>query len=94
MSLLLILFYCIGIQYERGGWWKLCLPIALVGLVIDVIANHTELAIITRDFPKRGEWTFSKRLARLQKNTNWRGDFARYVGGCLDKIAPSGIHIK
>ncbi|CAB4134828.1 hypothetical protein UFOVP275_21 [uncultured Caudovirales phage] len=93
MSILLILFYCFGIQYERGGWWRVFSVIAVVGLVIDVIANYTELAIVTGDFPRKGEWTFSKRLRRLQQNNDWRGDFARYIGGCLDKIAPSGKHI-
>ena len=94
MSIILILFYCFGIQYERGGWWRVFSVIAVIGLVIDVIANYTELAIVTGDFPRKGEWTFSKRLARLQYNTDWRGEFARYTVKCLDTIAPSGIHIK
>jgi hypothetical protein len=93
MSLLLIVFYCVGIQYERGGLWYICLPIALIGLVVDVIANYTELALITLDFPKFGEWTFSKRLSRLQYNEGWRGNFARYLAKCLNTIAPSGRHI-
>lgn len=93
MSLLLILLYCIGIQYERGGWWRICYIPAFVGLMIDVIANYTELALLTLDFPRWGEWTFSKRLSRLQHSKDWRGEFSRYVSGCLDKIAPSGKHI-
>jgi hypothetical protein len=65
----------------------------IVGLVLDVILNYTELAIFTLDFPKWGEWTFSKRLARLQHNTDWRGSVARYLARVLDAIAPSGKHI-
>lgn len=94
MSFFLIPLYCIGIQCERGGWWRICYLPAAIGLVIDVVANYTELAVLTFDFPKRGEWTFSTRLARLQYEQGRRGEFARYVGGCLDKIAPSGKHIK
>lgn len=93
MTLLLWILYPIAIQYERGGWWRLCCIVAVPALVIDVIANYTELALVTWDFPKRGEWTFSKRLSRLQHNTDWRGEYARYVVPILDKIAPSGKHI-
>jgi hypothetical protein len=90
---LLLPLYFASIQYERGGLWRLCAVFVVVGLALDVILNYTELTIFTLDFPKRGEWTFSKRLARLQYNDGWRGEFARYVAGCLNAIAPSGRHI-
>lgn len=89
----LLPLYFISIQHERGGLWLLLIPIALFSLVIDVILNYTELSVLTCDFPKKGEWTFSKRLSRLQHNTDWRGDFARYLANCLNQIAPSGKHI-
>ena len=91
--LILLPLYCIGIQYERGGWWRICYVPALIGLVLDVILNFTELALITFDFPLRGEWTFSKRLSRLQHAPGARGEFAWYIARCLDKIAPSGKHV-
>lgn len=94
MSILLIVLYCFGIQYERGGWWRLLLPLVFVGLILDVLANYTELALLTLDFPRKGEYTFSSRLARLRSNPDWRGGFARYIAGCLDTIAPSGKHVK
>jgi hypothetical protein len=90
---LLLPLYFAAIQYERGGLWRVCAVFGIVGLVLDVILNYTELAVFTLDFPKWGEWTFSKRLARLKKNTDWRKGFAIYVSGCLDAIAPSGKHI-
>jgi hypothetical protein len=93
MTLLLWIFYPIAIQYERGGWWRLCYIVAIPVLLIDVVANYTELAAVTWDVPKLGEWTFSKRLSRLQHNTDWRGDFARYIAPILDKISPSGKHV-
>lgn len=79
MTLLLALLYPIAVQYERGGYWRLLFPITFPTLVIDVIANYTELSLITWDFPVYGEWTFSTRLRRLQYYTGWRGSFARAV---------------
>jgi hypothetical protein len=77
MSLLLLLLYPIAVQYERGGLWRIVMPITLVTLVIDVIANYTELALLTWDFPQEGEYTFSDRLVRLKHNGDWRGVIAR-----------------
>lgn len=77
MTILLALLYPIAVQYDRGGWWRLLAPVTFPALVIDVIANYTELALITWDFPAKGEWTFSTRLKRLQYYTGWRGSFAR-----------------
>ena len=93
MSILLALLYPIAIQYERGGWWYLVLPITALALIVDVVANFTELAILTWDFPRRNEWTFSQRLSRLRYNGDWRGTTARYIVRVLDAIAPSGKHI-
>lgn len=89
----LLPLYFISIQYERGGLWLVLVPFAIAALAIDVLLNYTELTILTLDVPKRGEWTFSKRLARLRNNDGWRGRFAQYVAKCLDNIAPSGKHI-
>lgn len=94
MILLLALLYPIAIQYERGGWWNIVAPVTLVALVIDVFANHTELALAMWEWPKRGEWTFSTRLERLVREQGWRGDIARPVVSILNFIAPSGKHIK
>ncbi len=77
LLILLILLYPVGIQYERGGWWRLVAPIALVMLAIDVLANYTVLALITWDWPARGEWTFSTRCVRLQYYPTFGGRVAR-----------------
>lgn len=89
----LLPMYFIAIQHERGGKWKPLVAVGVVALAIDVILNYTELALMTLDFPRKGEYTFSTRLQRLQYNTCWRGGFARYLAPVLDKIAPSGRHI-
>lgn len=93
MSLLLALLYPIAIQYERGGWWYLLAPVTLLALVIDVIANYTELALLTWDFPRRGEWTFSKRLRRLSLLPGWRSTAARWCIAYTDFFDPDGYHI-
>jgi hypothetical protein len=90
---LLLPLYFIAIQYERGGSWRWLKLFGFAALIIDVILNFTELAILTLDFPKWGEWTFSKRLSRLQHAPGARGEFAWYIARCLDSIAPSGKHI-
>lgn len=94
MTLLLWILYPIAIQFERRGWWYCVLPVTIFALIVDVIANYTELALLTWDFPRRNEWTFSQRLSRLRYNEDWRGTVARYLVRVLDAIAPSGKHIQ
>jgi hypothetical protein len=89
----LLPLYFIAIQFERGGNWRILAPFVAVALVVDVLLNYTELALLTLDFPMQGEWTFSKRLSRLQHAPGARGEFAWYIARCLDSIAPSGKHI-
>lgn len=90
---ILLPLYAIGIQFERGGLWRIVLPVTFVALVLDVVLNYTELALLTLDFPSKNEFTFSQRLARLRYDSGWRGDTARYIARSLDAIAPSGKHI-
>ena len=92
MSLLLLLLYPIAIQYERGGAWRLLAPVTLVALVIDVIANYTELALIY-GLPRKGEWTLSNRLRRLSYLPGWRGRLANWIEVYTDRYDPDGFHI-
>lgn len=86
--------YLVGIQYFRGGLWRVFAPITLFGGFIDIILNYTELALLTWDFPKKNEVTFSKRLKRLQYNTDWKGSLARFIAKwMLDWADPRGKHI-
>jgi hypothetical protein len=87
--------YVVGIQYQRGGWWRLCVVVAVPALLLSVLANFTVLALITWDWPKRGEWTFSQRLARLLHAPGWRGLLAWAIARfLLDWADPDGVHIK
>ena len=94
MTLLLALLFPIAIQYERGGWWLLVMPITLITMLVDVVANWTELSLFLWEWPQKNEYTFSDRLERLVHYQGWRGDIARYVASILNYIAPSGKHIK
>lgn len=92
---LLWVLYVIGIQYQRGGWWRVCLVAALPAIVLNVLMNFTVLALITWDWPRKGEWTFSNRLSRLILDTGWRGTLAWYTARyLLDRFDPDGVHIK
>ncbi|NBP16767.1 hypothetical protein EBU95_20670 [bacterium] len=93
MSILLIILYPIAIQYERGGIWNILLPITFITLLIDVIANYTELALLTLDFPQSGEYTFSDRLVRIQYAEGWTGFIGRNVAAYCNYWAPNHNHI-
>jgi hypothetical protein len=94
MTLLLALLYPIAIQIERGGWWRILAPVTILALIVDLLANFTELSLAMWEYPRRGEWTFSTRLERLIREQGWRSDIARFVSRILNYIAPSGKHIK
>lgn len=93
MSILLALLYPIAVQYERGGMWRLLAPVTCFALVIDVIANYTELALLTWDFPKKNEFTFSTRLKRLKFDYGWRGKLAQPIVAYLNYFDPTGKHV-
>lgn len=88
------LLYAMGIQYLRGGMWRLLLPVAVAAAVLDVLLNYSLFALMTFDWPRRRELTFSRRLNRLTTNTCWRGGAARWTAKyLLDWVAPGGQHI-
>lgn len=93
MTILLAVLYPLAVQFERGGWWRLLAPITVFTLLIDVIANYTELALLTWDFPRKGEHTFSTRLLRLRYTYGWRGTVYHAVIAYLNYFAPNGKHV-
>jgi hypothetical protein len=73
----------------------LALPAAIFVFILDVFLNYTILAILTLDFPKKGEYTFSKRLERLSRQIGWRKSLAVWLAeNLLDPYDPTGKHIK
>jgi len=85
--------YIVGIQYERGGWWRVVAPITVAAFVLDVALNYTELRLLMWDKPREGEYTFSQRLERLQLETGLRGKVARFIERyMLGPFDPDGYH--
>ena len=93
LTLLLTLLYPLAVQIERGGAWRLLAPVTLLALLIDVLANYTELALLTWDWPRAHEYTFSTRLKRLKRSPGWRGRLAQPVVAFLNHFAPNGAHV-
>jgi hypothetical protein len=86
--------YVLGIQYFRGGLWRLLAPLTVAASLLDVALNYTLLAALLMRWPVKGDYTFSKTLGTLYADTGWRGDIAFYVGRkWLDPFDPRGIHV-
>lgn len=62
-----------------------------IAFVLDVLFNYTSFALLTLDFPRRGEYTFSKRLRRLIFRMDWRGAMAFELRTAINRIKPGHI---
>jgi hypothetical protein len=86
--------YAIGIQYERESlphWLRdVCLIVAGIAVLIDVVAEWTVLSIYLLEWPKDREYTFSDRLERLVTETGWRSRVAWPIARLLNRISPPG----
>lgn len=90
MILLLLILAPLALQYERG--WTLLAPLAIVFYLLSALANYTELAWLTLDWPRPGERTCSQRLARLRKWPGLRGWLCQRVTNYLNYFSPG--HVK
>ena len=94
--------YMLGVQYRRGGAWEVLKPFAVATILLDWVLNYSELAVLTWDWPKAGEHTFSQRLSRLSRSGGrrlaaggWRGHLTTFIAvHMLDPFDPSGKHIQ
>lgn len=93
ISLITLLLFPLAIQYERGGYWKLLWPLYLTTAILDVTANYTELALITYDWPKAGEVTFSLRIPRLLLVGGWISSAVYWCARYLNYFSPGHNHI-
>ena len=75
--------------------WTLAFPLVITAIALDISLNYTVFSVLTWDFPKKGEYTFSQRLERLVQDSGWRGKLSRWLAlSLLDPYDPSGRHIK
>ena len=71
--------------HRMTAWhWLLAGAYVILAIALDVVLNYTVLALMTWDFPKAKEYTFSQRLNRLVKDTGWRGVAARGIAFVLN----------
>lgn len=100
--LLLTALYYPAIQYERGGIWYIVVPFFTVpALLIDILFNVVWATLIYRDMPfKKSEFlgrieiTFSDRLERFIFLPGKLGAISRFIACWLNRLAPSGKHIR
>lgn len=99
-TFLLMILYPIGVQSTRTStiaklFYPITIPVVILALILDVIANYTSLALLTLDFPMKGEYTFSTRMDnRLVFNTNWLGTVSRAICKVLNWFTYPEKHIK
>ena len=90
---LLAVLYPLAVQYERGGLWRILLPLYVGAGLCSAIANNTVAIVLLWDLPRKGEVTLSQRLERLVFDTGWRGKIARTIARYTNLFDPTGAHI-
>lgn len=72
--------------------WVLCLPIVIIGYVLDVIHNLTVFTMLYFEFPK--ELTVTERLKRHAKDKTFRGKLSIWIAETLlNPFDHTGNHI-
>ena len=79
MSLTLALLYPLAIQYQRGGLWRVLMPLTLATAILDVIVNYSAFSLLVMEWPPAGERTVSQRCSRLIHQSGYRGFVARCI---------------
>lgn len=74
--------------------WVFCGFWIVLAIVLDVLLNYTVLAVLTLDFPREKEYTFSKRLERLVRQPGPIASVCRFVAFILNPFDLTGKHIK
>ncbi len=96
ISLIVLLLFPYAIKYKHGPEYANRKWLAVIVAVLDVIANYTELALLTWDFPKWGssEVTFSMRMPRLLKGNGWVSRACYKLALHLNKHDPGHINLE
>jgi hypothetical protein len=71
--------YIVAINFERGGWWNLLVPLAIKTGALDIALNYTTFRWLMNSKPEPGERTISKHLERLVLLQTNKGAFCRYI---------------
>lgn len=89
----MLAWYVVGIQYERGGVFVLLAPFTFLGFIYDRILQRTYARLWFWEIEPDEEFTITMRLVRLVKTTGWRGDWARFLAKILNFFAPNHNHV-
>jgi hypothetical protein len=71
--------YIVAINFERGGWWNLLVPMAIKTGAVDIFLNYTSFRVLMWSKPGPGEYTISKHLERLVLLQTRKGAFCRHI---------------
>lgn len=91
ISVLVLFLYPIAIQYERGGIWRVLLPLYIITALLDVVANYTEISLLLLEWPKPKQYTVSKRISYLIPCLGWKGSIAYMVARYLNYFSANHI---
>lgn len=84
--------YPLAIQAKRKGPWVILWPLVLITMLLDVLANYTELALVF-GWPREGEYTITRRIRRMHfDEVEARRKLAELVQVYLDAAEPDGKH--
>lgn len=89
----MLAIYAIGVQYERGGAWKLVFPVTLLALLMSWALNQT-LGRLLYGTPASWRETFSKHTERTTHLMSWRGRVARLMAAVLNFFSHDELHIE
>lgn len=90
---LMLLLYFVYIQHERGGLWRVCEAVAIIGYPYDALLQYTLFQFYFWEIAPRGESTISMRLGRIVTRSDWRGIWARRLAWLLNWMSPKGVHV-
>lgn len=91
---LMYVLFAVGIQFFRGGWYKVLVVVLVPAFVLDLLLNYTLLPLFLWRRPSPGDHTISQTLGELYSDTGWRGDLAFFIGvKWLDPLDPRGQHV-
>ena len=93
ISLITLLLYPLAIQYERGGIFKLLLPLYIVTAILDTLANYTEISLLCLAWPQAYKPTISMRIPQLLIGGGWKSTTSYAAAVYLNYFSPTHNHI-
>lgn len=76
----------------RREHWFIFGPTVLIGMPLDIVWNSSLGAVFFGELPwQNWDWTFTARIAKHVKDTDWRGTEARVWKGLLNALDPGHI---